>query len=315
MLIVWKIGGLGDIGKQIVKINLAIAVLIVLVITMDRALMTYKWARLLRGRGLHLPFFKGLRIYCASMIWGMFLPATLGADAIRAYSTSQTGLNPNEVVASIVVERMVGFLSALLLGIISLVLFTISGNLDARFEFVWWSGIVMLLIGVLAFAASFSQRTFDFLYGCILHRLRGKSFLQRLRQFHFTYLEYQKGKANLAVFFGLTFIEQLSTVLHSWLIALGMGIQVSLLHIAGAVLLTMLISRIPVSIDGLGIYEGMFALLMSLSGVPPAQAVAISFAGRILQIIAWLPWWMAHVIGSGRIGPPQPIIIEDRQGG
>jgi uncharacterized protein (TIRG00374 family) len=303
-LILWKAGGLGEVGRVIAGIDPRFASLTLAVITADRALMTYKWVRLLRSRGIHLPFFRGLRIYCAAMVWGMFLPATMGADAIRAYSTARTGLKLSDIVASIAIERMVGFLAALLLGMISLVLLSFSGSLDGRFTPAWWAGAGLLLAGTLAFAASFSRGFYKFLYERVCVKCAGAPLWRRLRQLHETYLAYRAERAELAIFFGLTFLEQLMPILISWLIALGMGIQARLIFLAGAIPLTMLISRIPISIDGLGVYEGVFAFLMSLAGVPPAQAVAITLVGRVLQTAAWLPWWAAQVISSGNARSP-----------
>lgn len=234
----------------------------------------------------------------------------MGADAIRAFSTSRIGLDSNEVVASIIVERMVGFLSALFLGLISLLLLSQLNLLDSRFDLLWWFGGVTLIAAIIAFAASFSRRMFDLLYGRLLYRFRDTRIIRRLRQFHSTYQAYQDNKKSLATFFGLTFGEQLMPILHTWLIARGMGIEVGLFFVTGAVPLTLLVSRLPISIDGLGVYEGVFVLLMSISGVSIAQAIAIAFAGRILQIASWLPWWMAYVVERGSLRRPQSLVEE-----
>jgi glycosyltransferase 2 family protein len=311
-VIVWQLGDLREVGRLLVRIDPAYVLLVLLVSTLDRALMTYKWGRLLRGRGLRLPFFRGLQIYCASMIWGMFLPATVGADAIRAFSTSRTGLDANEVVASILIERMVGFISALLLGLLSLLLMPLLGWRVARFEPMWWLGSLVLLGSTLAFATSLSQRGFDFLHDHLLSYFAHTPITRRLRQFHLTYLAYRHEKRSLAVFFGLTFGEQLMPILFVWLIARGLGIEVGVLDILVAVSLTLLISRLPVSIDGVGVFEGAFMLLMSLAGLTAAESIAISLAGRILQTASWLPWWLAHVIGYGELRPPR-LVAEGRR--
>ena len=282
--------------------------LVLIVSTLDRALMTFKWLRLLGARGVRLPFLQGMKIYCASMVWGLFLPSTVGADAIRAFSASRAGLDSNQVVSSIIIERMVGFLSALLLGLLSLTLLYLLGVLDSGFVFVWWGAVAVMVGGIIVFAASFSQNAFDLLHGRILHRFQGNRIARRLREFHSTYRTYQDNKRNLSSFFVLTFGEQLLTILNSWLVAQGLGIEVDLLFVAGAVPLAILVSRVPVSVNGLGVYDGVFMLLMSLHGVSPAEALAIVLASRVLQVISWLPWWLAHVIGARSIRRPLPAV-------
>lgn len=302
-LIVWQVGGLEEIGAAMLRMKPLYIALVIVVLTLDRVLMTYKWGLLLRLRGLHLPLWRGVQMYCASMIWGMFLPATMGADAIRVVSAARSGLPMGEVTASIVIERMLGFLSALVLALCSLTLLSWLGALDERTAPLWWVALALLTGALGAFSVSFSQRAYLLIHDRLLRRFRESGVMARLRRFHQTYRAYRGHKAGMAVFFGLSFGEQLLPILHSWLIALGMGIDVGLLFVAGAVPLALLIARIPVSIDGLGVYDGLFMVLMALAGVSPAESVAIALIGRILQIVAWLPWWATYVLGSGSLRP------------
>jgi uncharacterized protein (TIRG00374 family) len=304
-LIVWQVGDLREVGLLLARIDPTYVVVILTVNTLDRALMTYKWGLLLWCRGQHLPFFRGLRIYCAAMMWGMVLPMTVGADAIRAFSTSRSGLDVNEVVASIFIERMFGFIASLVLGLFSIFLLFLMGGLDARFLPLWWLGSLFLLGGTLAFATSFSQTAFDFLHGRLLRRFSSTWRMRRLRQAHLTYLAYRHEKRSLTVFLGLTFLEQLQPIVTSWLIARGLGVELSFLFIVGAVPLIGLISRIPIALSGLGVYDGAFVLVMSLVGLTAAESIAITLAGRILETASWLPWWLAHVIGYREFRPPR----------
>jgi uncharacterized protein (TIRG00374 family) len=306
--IVWQLEDLRNVGQLLVKLDPAYILLILAIYTVDRALVTYKWGMLLRSRSQHLPFFHGLRIYCASMVWGMFLPMTVGSDAIRAFSTSRSGLDTDEVVASIFIERMIGFITALLLGLLSLFLLSLAGGLDARFRPLWWLGGLVLLGATFAFATSFSQMAFDFLYGRLLRSLSGTWIIRRLRQYHLTYLAYRHEKRSLATFFALTVVQQLLPTLLLWLVARALEVEVSLLYMAGLVPLAFLISRIPISISSLGVFEGVFMLLMSVAGLTAAESVAIALAARILEMASLLPWWFAHVTGYGKLRLPRLVV-------
>jgi uncharacterized protein (TIRG00374 family) len=298
-VIIWQLGGVGEVVEVMKRVHPAYIILALLVNTADRALMTFKWAQLLRSRGVQLSFFYGMKVYCASMIWGLFLPTTMGADAIRAYSTTRAGLNSNEIVASIIIERIVGFLSALVLGLLSLILLGSLAVFDGRLHLVASLGGVMLAGAIIIFVLSFTDRLFKLVHHRLLYPFQDTRIMKRLRQVHSTYQAYHNVKGSLAIFFGLTFSEQLLPILYAWLIALGLGLNVSLLFIVGALPLAMLISRIPISVDGLGVFEGVFVLLMSLTGISAAEAVAIALIGRFLQITSWSPWWLAYVAGNG----------------
>jgi uncharacterized membrane protein YbhN (UPF0104 family) len=120
-------------------------------------------------------------------------------------------------------------------------------------------------------------------------------------------MSYESGRAGLVKFFGMTLAEQMLTIVFVWIIARGLGVDVGLLFVAGALPLSVLVSQLPVSINGLGLFEGIFAALMSLAGVPLEASVAIAFSGRILQVVSYLPWWLAYVIERGKISRPTAL--------
>jgi uncharacterized protein (TIRG00374 family) len=310
--IVWMLGGVREIGAQILRINPAYIVPIVALTVIDRWLMTYKWSLLLRGRGIRLPLGRGMTIYCAAGVWGLFLPTTVGSDAIRAYLTSRTGIETREVVGSILIERFLGFLSALVLSILSLAFLTYLGILGEHVVFVWLLGGGMLLAAVLLFAASVDGTAFNLIHGRVLGNYQHLRIARKLKEFHEAYRSFVIDRRNLAAFFALTFGEQLLPILDSWLIARGMGIDVGVLYFAAALPLALLISRIPISIDGIGVFEGVFVVLMTMAGLSAVESVAIAIVGRILQTLTLFPWWLGYVVSRKDIRVPHPIREETR---
>ena len=305
-IIIWKMGGIRKVGELLAGMNPAYLLVILLIHTADRALMTFKWLRLLGCKKIYIPMLTGLKIYCSSMIWGMFLPSTIGSDAIRIYMTTQRGYDVKEIFASVVIERVAGFLSALLLGMVSCILMLRLQTVDLRprVEIVLWFACVVLFLGTAGFIASFSQRFFDLIHDKLFRRFKEIPIMKKLKSFHLSYTSYRNNKNEIFMFFGLTFFEQLLPIFISWLIALSLGINVGIYVVAGAFPLALLISRLPISLNGLGVFEAVFAFLISFAGVSTTQAVAIAFGGRILQTIAWLPWWLSEMIGRRSVKPP-----------
>jgi len=311
--VIWNHGGLRGVEEQIRRISFLYIVPVAALNLLDRGLMTYKWSLLLQGRGQKLPFIRGMMIYCASGVWGFFLPSTVGSDAIRAYCTSRRGFDSREVVASIIVERFIGFLTSLILMILSLILLTAMGSLGGQTMFVWMVGGIFTLAGVLLYAISVSEKAFNLVHNRILIRFRRNRIATRLREFHETYHVFIRGRRYFSAFFWLTFLEQFFPILAMWLIARGMGIETGLLYFAGALPLAMLFSRLPISFDGIGVFEVVFVLLISLAGVSASQAVAISITGRMIMLLVMIPWWLVFVITTGNIhAPNKPLGDETR---
>jgi uncharacterized protein (TIRG00374 family) len=279
-------------------------VLALAVVTLDRVLMTYKWILLLRAQGYRLPLLQGVMIYCTSMVWGLALPATVGADAIRAVMVTRRGFDGADVVTSIVIERMVGFVLALALGLVSLAVLRALGVLDARFDGALYLGVAMLM-GVTALLFAALNETLVRKVVARLPRLvRDSKVMLYLDRFAAAYRSLGGARSTIAQFSALTVLEQLFSVILPWTLAKGLGVDVDLLLMLGVLPISTLISRLPISFDGWGVYEAVFIGLLVLAGIDAAAALAMALSGRIIQLFAFLPWWVAYVARSGAISPP-----------
>ncbi len=304
-VIIWTLDDVGEVGRLIADAEPGHLLAALVVLTADRFLMSYKWLVLLKSRGLHVPLLRCVQIYCSAMVWGMFLPATVGADAVRGYMTSRRGLDGYEVFASIAVERLVGFVASLLFGLVGLAILGSIGADDGRFGGLWWSGAAALLAAALAVSLSFSDRVFAQAMRRLPLRLRETVVVRKIRHFHGIYASYGARGDVILSFFVLTLIEQYLVVLGMWFSALALGIDVGLTFMTAVVPLAMLITRLPVSIDGIGVFEGVLIVLLGLGGVGAAEAVALSLVGRVLQVFIWLPWWFSYTVQAGSLRPPK----------
>lgn len=278
--------------------------LAIIVVTLNRVLMTFKWTLLLRAQGYRLPLLQGVMIYCTSMVWGLALPTTVGADAIRAVMVTKRGFNGTDVVTSIVIERMVGFVLALALGLVSLVILRTIGVLDARFDSALYLGAAML-VGVTALLIAALNET---LVGKVVAQLpravRDSKVMHYLDRFAAAYRSLGRARSTIAQFGALTVLEQVSSVMFPWTLAIGLGVEADLLLLLGVLPISTLMSRLPISFDGLGVFEAVFIGLLVLAGIDAAAALAIAISGRIIQLFAFLPWWVAYVARSGAVSPP-----------
>jgi uncharacterized protein (TIRG00374 family) len=302
-LLVWMLGDPLALAEQMAALSLSALVVALALITLNRFLMAYKWIRLLVLRGHTLGIIRGVKIYCSSMVWGLFLPSTMGADAIRTACTVREGLPAREVIASIAIERMIGLIATPLLAIGSLMLLRGLGELDPALEPVWWASLGLLAAGLAAFLISLDRRFYELLHGRILGRFQDLRVFRLLESSHQTFRAYRSSRRELSIFFLLTILENVFPIVVTWVIGRGLGAPIDLLHLAGAVPLAYLVSRIPFSIAGIGVYEGVFVLILSATGVAVEQSLSMALLARILQIVAWLPWWLAYSLEGGRPDP------------
>jgi len=258
----------------------------------------------LRAQGYRLPLLQGVTIYCTSMVWGMALPATVGADAIRAVMVTRRGFNGTDVVTSIVIERMVGFVLALALGLVSLAILRTIGVLDGRFDIALYLGVAMLVGVTTLLVAALNERLVGKVVAWLPRFVRESKVMQYLDRFAAAYRALGGARSTIVQFSALTVLEQVFAVIFPWTLALGLGIPVDLLLLLGVLPISTLISRLPISFDGLGVYEAVFVGLLVLAGIGADAALAIAISGRIIQLFAFLPWWLVYVARSGAVRPP-----------
>jgi uncharacterized protein (TIRG00374 family) len=135
--------------------------------------------------------------------------------------------------------------------------------------------------------------------------IRESKIMHHLTRFTAAYHSFGAARITLAQFSALTVLEQLVAIVFPWMLALGLGVPADLLLLLGVLPISTLLSRLPISLDGLGVYESIFIGLMVLAGISAEAALAIALSGRIIQFVAFLPWWFAHVSSTGILSPPR----------
>ena len=88
----------------------------------DRALMAYRWVVLLctLDPADRPPLAGVMRIFFVSTFLGTFLPASVGGDAVRAYSLAKLNVGGGDAVASVFMDRMLGVASVLVMAVVGL---------------------------------------------------------------------------------------------------------------------------------------------------------------------------------------------------
>ncbi len=245
------------------------------VFTLDRVLMSYKWGLLLAIRGYRVTLQERLMVYCSSMMWGLVLPSTVGADGIRILLVRRFGVRVDDALATILVERGLGFISALLMAVMSLLLLRFLVPDAAEYDVPLLIGIVSLLVAIGVLLLSFSSKAITSILRLLPRRAAQSSAARLLSRLHEAYRSLALDRRKLALFFILTVAEQLLMAVCYGLIALALQLSFNLVFLLAAVPLSILIARLPISIDGLGVYEGIFIGVMSLGGVHPDDSATL----------------------------------------
>ncbi|HEY7640269.1 MAG TPA: lysylphosphatidylglycerol synthase transmembrane domain-containing protein [Steroidobacteraceae bacterium] len=271
--------------------------------TLDRVLMSFKWGLLLRIRGYRVTLTERLMVYCSSMMWGLALPSTVGADGIRILLVRRFNVRVDDALATILVERGLGFISALLMAVMSLLLLRFIVPDAGEYGTPLLIGVASLLVAIGILLLSFNSKAVTSVLGLLPQRASQSSAARLIVRLHEAYRSLSFDRHRLVLFFVLTVVEQFLVAICYGLVAMALQLKFNAVLLLAAVPLAILVSRLPISIDGLGVYEAIFIGVMALGGMRPDHSLALSVAARVFQIVVWLPWWLMLVARTGTVRP------------
>lgn len=293
--IVWR-ANLSEILQAAGTLDLRWAAAAVLLVFVDRALNAYRWIELLCALtpGSRPPFSTVLRIFFVSTFVGSFLPS-VGGDIYRAYSLSNEEVRPAESAASVLMDRVLGVLSIVLLAM-AVLPFVPQRVTDARVVLTLGLGLAGCAIVAFAVfsprAASFAQAIGARVAGTRLQRI-ALSLSDAVRRYAHHRTELVKV---LLASIGVQFLR----VVQAYCLGRGLSMDVPLVLYFVFIPLAMLVMQIPITILGLGIGQLAFVALFGQVNVPASQSVALSILFIGLGLVGNLPGAALYAWGRPR---------------
>jgi len=297
-LIDWRgsleLAGRANMGLLAVAVGLLLA---------ERIFSVIKWLMLLRVKGSHITFWRLLVINYIGGFWGLVLPSSVSADIVRVYYLSKSTANVSLAVTSMLVDRLMGALSLVLLGCISAWMVGDTFGL-AHARLIAASVAVACALGIALLYHNGFIRWVD--RRIIRHVARWKV-IRPVRQWIASCFEYRQYPNTLVASFLLTVFVQMLRVMVFYAVAVSFGIRVPVTYYFIIVPLIMLLIMLPVSINGIGVREGSFVAFFALVGVPSSQAFIISFVVSVLTTLMTTLGGVVYMFDKSAIKPMAAI--------
>jgi uncharacterized protein (TIRG00374 family) len=269
----------------VLRVSPAHLALVLLLVAVDRVVMILRWVLLLRSSGTAVSAATAARIFLVSSFVGSFLPAGVGGDVARAYGLSQTTRDSSEALASVAIDRVLGILALLLMGVVGL-LTTATALTDWRVG----AGVALLLAGACAMLWA------DWLVSAFVpSRLRRRRIGAHIVGIGDALSRYRARPAALAQVFGWSVAVQVLRIAQAYLLGLGLGIAVPFRYYLVFMPIGLLMLLLPISVSGFGVPQGVIVWLMRPLGVADEQSFALStlivltgLAGNLPGLVLWL---------------------------
>jgi len=274
---------------SMVWVMLAIALTIASIV-----LSALRWDQVLHALDLRVPLKRLTSHYFAGQFVSNVLPTTIGGDVLRIARVSRDlgGGHKSQAVASVVIERLTGWL---VLPVISFIGLTINRGLlpdhgAATAALVINTLALVGLIGVL-FLASHQK---------ILGRFRDKqNWLQFLGSVHFGVTHLRQHPTDTRKLVLAAFAFQGTLVLAAFCAARVVGIdEAGITAMMAFIPVVLMVQVLPIGISGLGVRETALVLFLHPLGVSNTQAIALGLALYFLNLIASLVGAPAFAFGG-----------------
>lgn len=274
-------------------------------LTLDRVLMGVKWGVLLRIAGVDLSYARIVAIYYQGSFVGVLMPSHIGGDLLRAWLVARESGIRYPAFASLVMERLVGFLSAVNWALLGAVLLTVWFD-PPRWPLWAALGLLAAVAGNGLFALSLHPRTHAFVLAGLgrWNRLRVVALLEK---FYEAYARFSRDPRRLLLNFLLTLLEHLLQMGIVFALARALDVTAPPVLFFAAAAVYLLIFRIPIAPDGWGVGEvtaiGVFALI----GISAENAFAMSLANHALVLVGVLPGLLFFLLRRQR---PAEVVAE-----
>lgn len=243
-------------------------------------LSAQRWRYLAHVMGFSGGFFHFLTMYFTGMFANLFLPSSVGGDAVRVLLLARRFRDVHGIM-SVLLDRGMGLFAMLLLAAFFSLLPVVELSVPLRF-FLWCS-VGFLMLGMISFPLMFSH---------LSKRWPGLS-----EYFSPLLLLYTFKTVWFWCFF-ISLMIQLLGFLIGFVFASAVQMPLTFSHLAVSISLVTVLSLLPVSLNGLGLREGGLVYLLGLWGVPQEQALtlglflfgvqcACSLFGAFFYVFAW----------------------------
>lgn len=275
---------LGHLVEQVRGMDRRLLVTAIAVFATSNVAGWLQWHVLLRSSGIALPHRRTFAFYNIGLFFNNFLPANIGGDAVKVYDVSRDGTSAYQVIAVTLLDRLLGVFSLCVLAIIADVILIVVASGHYGFYLLIFFACMVPAIGFY-FVRPLGNwlRRFVMRLPLSLDR-RMTSILDHLSPF--------KGRRRLlAQLVAFSMGIQALRILTHVLVGMALGVSVDrvvLLKFLVYVPILSLAMIPPVTINGIGVREGLGILLFAQAGIGKTDAFAMEFITYIISVLASL---------------------------
>jgi uncharacterized protein (TIRG00374 family) len=245
--------------------------------------------------------------YYLGLFFNNILPTGIGGDVVRIIRLRKTGLNTHLLVSSTLLDRILGLVSILLMGLVAVV-FTpnLKLSVDTKILLVMFG--ITLAVGLRFLFSDYIAR--------LAESLHNKFKENKIFHFIFTIIstlhEYRKKRTQILFTLFISFMAQYLIILCFLLIGISLNIEIPVSIYFTIIPIVFVATSLPISIGGLGVRESVLIYLLVFFQADKQAAIALSLIYFATVILITLPGSLVILHNSKKAGANVKNALQER---
>jgi glycosyltransferase 2 family protein len=294
---------LSAMATQFRHMNLAWMFAALLTYGLMLVVSAWRWQLLLQVQSIPVGFGHLTNSFLVATFFNNFLPSNIGGDVVRVADTAPYAGSKTVATTIVLIDRVLGLIALLAVAAGASALATIGGIPLAGVGYIW-IGLVAVL-GALLFVLRFPER-----FARIMHRAaggRGEGIQARLLNLLGAIARFAQEPRRLAVAFAGALAVQFLLVVFYMCAAHSLAVPFPLMAASVVVPVSLAVQMVPLSINGFGVREAVFAFFFASLGLNVGTALTLSLGSAALIMLFSLTGGAVFLLRRGRPSPSSGV--------
>ncbi len=239
-----------------------------------------RWEMLLKAVKIHLSLKRIIISFAAGIFFSLFLPSTIGGDLVRSVDLATHTKRPREVVATVLLDRLSGYIGLVVLALLGLLFgWRLIQDKSVIFAVAIITAILITILLVL-FNKFLYSKVNQLLHSPTAGKLREA--IKNLHQEMHYFRHHKKVIVHNLIF---SILIQAIAPLTFFLIARSIGVKINIIYFFIFLPIISAITLLPISIGGLGLRDATTIFFFAKAGIAKDMAFAMSLLNFFFILI------------------------------
>jgi len=267
---------LGDVRDLFGAIEWKYCFLLILLGVIVITINCLKWRILLRAKGRQVPLGYLFSLTLLGYFFNNFMPSMVGGDVARGYYLGRRLGSARDGYLSVLMQRLTGVFALVVL----VVVVAFVDHPLIRESHLEGPLILFVVLCTFGLAVILSRRLFSRFIRVLPARLRDK-----VDGIHVSFSEFRGHPLLFGEVLALSLLFHVTTGVNVIVACEALGFSPDALQVILVTPLIILASFMPITINGIGLWEGGFILFLAFAGVPRAVALSAALLLRVKNLL------------------------------